>query len=78
MKNTLQDKMETLTREMECLIQEQGQLRGRAKAIEVRMNQIMGGLQALQEVLQEEAISQATEKVSALTADLNSQVQLLP
>jgi len=68
----LKNKMEVLTREMETLIEEQGQLRNRSKAIEVRMNQIMGGLQALQEVIQEESVSQAAAKVAAVVEDLNS------
>lgn len=66
----LKNKMEVLTNEMEALIQEQGQIRNRSKAIEVRMNQVMGGLQAIQEVLQEEAISQTAAKVSQAVADL--------
>jgi len=68
----LKNKMEVLTREMESLIEEQGQLRNRSKAIEVRMNQIMGGLQALQEVIQEESVSQAAEMVAAAVENLSS------
>lgn len=71
----LKNKMEILTREMESLIQEQGQLRNRSKAIEVRMNQIMGGLQALQEVLHDETISQAAQKVAQAVEQLDPQKQ---
>ena len=74
----VKDKMEVLTKEMESLIQEQGQIRNRSKAIEIRMNQLMGGLQVLQEVLQEESVAKATEAVANLADSLTSQTPSTP
>jgi len=68
----VKNKMDVLTQEMEQLVQEQQQLRNRAKAIEVRMNQVMGGLQALQEVLYEANVAKATEVVANLADSLTS------
>jgi hypothetical protein len=71
----LKQKMDILTKEMETLIQEQGQIRNRSRAIEIRMNQLMGGLQILQEILQEENVAKATEAVANLADSLTSQTQ---
>jgi len=74
----VKNKMDALTQEMEGLVQEQQQLRNRAKAIETRMNQVMGGLQALQEVLYEENVAKATEAVANQVDSLTSQKPAAP
>ena len=53
MKSVVEDKVNKLSKEMESLINEQQQLRARSREIDIRMTQVMGAMNALQECLRE-------------------------